>query len=84
MSLEEQLEKSVSQYVTTCEGSRFGIMLSYHQLKRLEKNLTDPDVHKQIREALRIAEGDHRYHVKRGTCVEQEPPRTETNKAWKR
>lgn len=79
--LERTLEASISITTSFCDSTRYGVMASYHQLKRLRgailhapKRFFDDELLSQIRVGLEMAENDHRKHVEKGTCVEAEIP----------
>lgn len=89
--LHAALEASNSLYVTGCDGSRMGIMLTYHQLEDLQrlaknahKRLFDADLLAQVTHALDMAKSDHDKHVKKGTCARQStPPINKRTKQWR-
>jgi len=85
--LAELLQQSVSQFTTVCTGARYGIMLDYHELKRLVRTMQGriwtAAANEQVRQALEHAEADHRRHVENGTCIESPVPRNSRTKQWK-
>lgn len=82
-TLKEKLEQSLSQFTTACTDARYGIMLDYHELKRLEDTETGT-VWDKVKDALRLAEGDHARHVEKGTCIQEDVPNNSRTKQWQR
>jgi len=85
--LKDALERSASQFTTVCTDSRYGIMLDYHELKRLVRTMQGriwtAAANEQVRQALEHAEADHARHVEKGTCIEAEVPDNSRTKQWK-
>jgi hypothetical protein len=78
--LERTLEASISLTTTFCDSSRYGVMASYHQLEKLRgailhapRRFFDDELLDQIKMGLHLAENDHKKHVERGTCINEEP-----------